>query len=234
MFQKALLNAVDQTHQHTHNEQKIAWTFHLQIERTPFWNNIMSGSWRALDETDRSPGSLAHPRLEQPGGKTKRDPHVLSRSNFNPPCHRLNMLKNNLLQVICTEEQKITLLRVIHTMTCWVGVLRWGLSSSCIPWNVIFTGEVKLWPERSGDSGSHGRPDSATASGDWRMGTGSKIFRWQRPNKSQQTLSASCAPCLCRAFKMWEPSFSGISKEARHPFFLGFCMILSCPGCYSV
>ena len=74
-------------------------------------------------------------------------------------------------------------------------------------------------------------------------------YRWnhQRPNASQQMLSAdgknvwywsaqvTRAPCLCRAFKMWEPSFSGISKQASPPsFFLDFCMILSCSACYSV
>ena len=68
-------------------------------------------------------------------------------------------------------------------------------------------------------------------------------FRWKRPNRSQQMLSSdeknvwywsaqvTRAPCLCRAFKMWEPSFSGISKQASPPsFFSGFLhdLVVSC------
>ena len=60
---------------------------------------------------------------------------------------------------------KITLLRVIPTMTCWVGVARLGLSSSFIPW----TGSRKTSNEV-------------------------EKVRWKRPNRSQQMHFKSSKP----------------------------------------
>ena len=105
MFQKALFNAVGQIHQHTHNEQK---SFHLTGEGT-LLSDKMYSSWCALGLSMKWIYPLTAWFIHDWSSlhlRQKETQTSFCRSNFNPPCDHLTMLKKNTEQLICTLRSK--------------------------------------------------------------------------------------------------------------------------------